>query len=244
MTKTKLLAAGAALILSGSIAAAAPATVSADLNMRSGPGTEYGVVATIPAGATVDVGGCTGSWCEVNYRGASGFASASYLSGGGAPSAAIVAPGYDYGPDYAYSGDYYDDSFSYGPSIGFYAGPRFRHGWHRRWHGPRTGSWQGRPGWQGRGDRVGATSGGNINRGAAPGSVTSLGGGQQPQTGARPQTSAPAGLLGGGRASGGGAAVGTGGGARMGGGGPAAGGGGARMGGGAAGGGALLGGGR
>ena len=50
MMTTKLLAAGAALIFSGSIAAAAPATVSTDLNMRSGPGTEYGVVVTIPAG--------------------------------------------------------------------------------------------------------------------------------------------------------------------------------------------------
>jgi uncharacterized protein YraI len=241
MTKTKLLAAGAALILSGSIAAAAPATVSADLNMRAGPGTEYGVVATIPAGATVDVGGCTGSWCAVSFRGESGYASASYLSGG-APSAAVVVPGYDDGPDYAYSDDY-DDSYSYGPSIGFYAGPRFRHGWHGRWHGPRTGSWQGRsewqgrPGWQGRRDRVGAIGGGTINRGAAPGSVTSPGSGQQPQMGTRPQTSAPVGLRSGGPAIGGGAAVGAGGGARMGGG--AAIGGGARTGGGASGGGAV-----
>jgi uncharacterized protein YraI len=235
MMKTKLLAAGAALIFSGSIAAAAPATVTTDLNMRSGPGTEYGVVATIPAGATVDVGGCTGSWCELNYRGASGFANASYLSGGGAPSAAVVAPGYDYGPDYAYSDDYYDYGYSYGPSIGFYAGPRFRHGWRGRWQGPRTGNWQGgtRTGtWQGRPDWQGRMGGANFNRGAAPGSVTSLGGGQQPQMGARPQMSAPAGLRSGGPA------VGVGGGARMGGG-AALGGGGARIGGGAAGGGAV-----
>jgi hypothetical protein len=246
MMKSRLLAAGAVLLFSGSIAAAAPATVSIDLNMRAGPGTEYGVVATIPAGATVDVGGCTGSWCEVNFRGASGFASASYLSGGGgAPSAAVVVPGYDPAPDYAYSDDDYDQGYDYGPSIGFYAGPRLRHGWHGRWHGPRTGNWQGgtRTGswqgrWQGR-DRVGAAGGGNINRGTAgggfnrgtaSGSVTSLDGGRGPQMGGRPhmgaqpQTSAPVGLRGGA------AAVSPGGGARMGG---AAMGGGARSGGGA-----------
>src|SRR5262245_12320512 len=165
MTQAKLLGAGAALILSGGIAVAAPATVSSDLNMRSGPGTEYGVVATIPAGATVDVGGCTGSWCEVNFRGASGFANASYLSGGGgAPSAAVVTPGYAYGPDYAYGDDYYDYGYAYGPSFGFYAGPRFRHGWHGRWNGPRTGNWQG--GWQG-----GARTGDWQGRGARVGSV-------------------------------------------------------------------------
>jgi uncharacterized protein YraI len=220
MMKTKLLAAGAALILSGAVAAAAPATVSTDLNMRSGPGTEYGVVTTIPAGAIVDVGGCTGSWCEVSFRGASGFASASYLSG--APSAAVVVP--DYGPGYAYGDDYYDDSFSYGPSVGFYAGPRWRHGWHGRWrgrpgwHGHRTGNWQGRPGWQS-GNRVGtignqpgraARTGPAGRTSATPGSVSPMT--AAPGAGAAgAQVSASAGLRSGG------AAVGADGGARMGG---------------------------
>jgi len=101
------------------------------------------VIATIPAGETVDVGGCTGSWCAVNFNGRSGFASASYLQGGASVSGGVVAvaPGYVEEP---YYDDYYDYGYSYGPSIGFYAGPRYRYGW-------RGGHWQGRPGgWAGR----------------------------------------------------------------------------------------------
>src|SRR5690242_10050339 len=93
----KTAAAGVALLLSAGAAAAAPATVSTDLNMRSGPGTQYGVVGTIPAGETVDVGGCTGSWCAVNFNGRTGYASANYLSGGasvGGGGVVAVAPGY------------------------------------------------------------------------------------------------------------------------------------------------------
>src|SRR5437868_3019556 len=81
--RTTLLAAGSALVLSAGIASAAPGVAQNDLNMRSGPGTNYPVVAAIPAGATVDVQGCTGSWCQVNFGGTSGFASANYLSTGG-----------------------------------------------------------------------------------------------------------------------------------------------------------------
>jgi uncharacterized protein YraI len=165
--RTRLLGAGSALLLSAGAAAAAPAVVSTDLNMRSGPGTQYGVITTIPGGATVDVDGCTGSWCAVNFNGRSGYASASYLQGGASVGGGAVAvvPGY---VDEPYD-DYYDYGYSYGPSIGIYAGPRYRYGWrggnwrgrhHGGWAGrpgwnrPRTGNWQGRPGFQG-GPRVG-----------------------------------------------------------------------------------------
>ena len=61
MFSPRLLAATvAALGLSTGIAAAAPAVTETDLNMRSGPGTGYGVVTVIPDGATVDVAGCSG----------------------------------------------------------------------------------------------------------------------------------------------------------------------------------------
>lgn len=86
------IAAGA-LVLSGGIAAAA--TVTNDLNLRSGPGTNYRVIGTMPAGAYVDVRGCTGNWCRVNWAGAVGYASASYLAGSGgayAASPVYVAP--------------------------------------------------------------------------------------------------------------------------------------------------------
>jgi uncharacterized protein YraI len=166
--RTRLLGAGSALLLTAGAAAAAPAVVSTDLNMRSGPGTQYGVIGTIPGGATVDVDGCTGNWCAVNFNGRSGYASASYLQGGASVGGGAVAvvPGY---VDEPYYDDTYDYGYSYGPSIGIYAGPRYRHGWrggHWRgrphggwagrpgWNGPRTGNWQGRPGFQ-RGPRVG-----------------------------------------------------------------------------------------
>ena len=95
--KTKLLGAGAALLLSTGAALAVPATAQTDLNVRSGPGTQYPVVGSIQGGETVDVGSCTGSWCRVSFSGGSGYASRSYLAmGGGAPGPAVAAAPYVY----------------------------------------------------------------------------------------------------------------------------------------------------
>ena len=80
--KTLTLAASA-LLLSAGIASAA--TVTNDLNLRSGPGTRYGVIDTMPAGAYVNVIGCGGSWCRVDWHGRVGYASSSYLGGGRGP---------------------------------------------------------------------------------------------------------------------------------------------------------------
>ncbi|RDV05262.1 SH3 domain-containing protein [Undibacter mobilis] len=121
LTTLKALAVAAgALVLSSGIAAAATATN--DLNLRSGPGTGYRVIGTMPAGAYVDVIGCGGSWCRVNWQGVVGYASASYLAGGGAYASAprvYVAP-----PPPVVFG------FGWG-------GPR--------WHGPHR--WHGHRGW-------------------------------------------------------------------------------------------------
>lgn len=81
MIRKGLLAAGL-MLGATSLAAAAPAMVSADLNLRAGPGTGHGVLTVLPAGATVDTLGCTGNWCRISYRGMTGYASASYLQGG------------------------------------------------------------------------------------------------------------------------------------------------------------------
>lgn len=116
--KTMTLAAGA-LLLSAGIASAA--TVTNDLNLRSGPGTNYRVIDTMPGGAYVDVIGCTGNWCRVSWHGRVGYASASYLGGGGAYAAApvYVAP-----PPVVRFG------------FGFGGGPRWHRGHdrHRGWH--------------------------------------------------------------------------------------------------------------
>src|SRR5260370_32960654 len=83
--RTILLASGAALVLSTGIAAAAPATAQADLTVRAGPGPRYPVVGSIQAGEAVDVGNCTGNWCQVSFSGGSGFANRSYLAMAGRP---------------------------------------------------------------------------------------------------------------------------------------------------------------
>lgn len=140
----------AALLLSVGAAAAAPAVVRSDLNMRSGPGPRYAVVNVIPGGTTVDVRGCTGSWCRVVYAGSTGYASRSYLGAGGGVAESIPAPGPyaaydDYDDDYA-SGPYYDDYGYYGaPVIGFgVASYGHRRGFGRRhWVGRGSHRWIG-----------------------------------------------------------------------------------------------------
>ncbi len=52
---------------------------TANLNMRSGVGTSYGILATIPSGTTVPVSGTSGGWYQVSYNGKTGWASGSYL---------------------------------------------------------------------------------------------------------------------------------------------------------------------
>ncbi|MBX6427223.1 MAG: SH3 domain-containing protein, partial [Variibacter sp.] len=111
----------------------------ADLNIRSGPGTNYQVIDVVGSGTVVDVRGCSGGWCRVSYGGSAGWASRSYLAfaggGGGYASQPVVAYGSGY-PDYAYS-DYYPDygywDYGYpyygsGFGLGFvFDGSRFRH---------------------------------------------------------------------------------------------------------------------
>jgi uncharacterized protein YraI len=77
----------AALIVGLVGLAALPATASAatvahtttSLNVRSGPGTHYARVATLPAGQTVTLFHCEGSWCSISAGAIHGWASASYL---------------------------------------------------------------------------------------------------------------------------------------------------------------------
>ena len=61
------------------VAVAVPAQVETDLNVRLGPGTDYGVVDVMPVGAVVDVLACYSGWCEVSWEGYDGFVSRAYL---------------------------------------------------------------------------------------------------------------------------------------------------------------------
>jgi hypothetical protein len=109
---------GSFLIASVAVATAAPAVVTGDLNLRAGPGTGYGVMTVLPAGATVDAWRCSGNWCRVDYAGYSGFASASYLDIGGY--AAAPPPAVYVGPRILR------------PRV-YWGGPRWRHHRHHHW---------------------------------------------------------------------------------------------------------------
>jgi uncharacterized protein YraI len=64
--------------LAFSTAQAAPGAATGDVNMRTGPGTNYAKIATITAGASVEVLGCP-SWCQVQFAGRRGWVSSNYI---------------------------------------------------------------------------------------------------------------------------------------------------------------------
>ncbi len=64
-----------ALVLGTGAAHALDATTSTALPLRDGPGTGYARIATMPAGARVDVKGCRGGWCALVWDGYAGYAS-------------------------------------------------------------------------------------------------------------------------------------------------------------------------
>ncbi|ROP83635.1 uncharacterized protein YraI [Stella humosa] len=83
--KRVLAAVGLALI---AVLPAVPAAaqsqgwVTTNVNMRSGPGTEYPPVLVVPAGAPVQVFGCIEGyvWCDVGFNEARGFVAGSLIS--------------------------------------------------------------------------------------------------------------------------------------------------------------------
>jgi len=78
-------------------AQAAPGTLTSNVNVRSGPGTNYAVVDTVRRGEVVDVQQCQGSWCYINKRGPSGWVSASYLAAAGGQPVNPTQPGISFG---------------------------------------------------------------------------------------------------------------------------------------------------
>lgn len=82
MKKLRIFALSAAFVavLPG-LAAAATAYSTANVNMRSGPSTQYPPVLVIPAGVRVDIQGCmqSANWCDVAYAGYRGWVSGRYL---------------------------------------------------------------------------------------------------------------------------------------------------------------------
>ena len=120
------------------------AFATANVNLRSGPGTDAEVIATIPGGSRVQIASCDGEWCAVTWNGRSGYAIARNL--GAAPRQARAyrpqpgyaegPPGYEDGPPVIYGAPRYygPPAVVYGPGYygyGGYYGPGY--GWRRRW---------------------------------------------------------------------------------------------------------------
>ncbi len=77
-TATAIVCAAAVMFIPVA-ASAAPAIATTTVNVRSGPGTSYGVIDTLSRGESVDVLGCRTGWCYVQKSGPDGYVSSSYL---------------------------------------------------------------------------------------------------------------------------------------------------------------------
>ena len=82
---TGLAVAATAVVVFLPAAYAAPGTVTGNVNVRQGPGTNYGVVDVARSGTQVDVQQCQGSWCYIVKPGPDGWVSSNFLSAGGSP---------------------------------------------------------------------------------------------------------------------------------------------------------------
>lgn len=85
------IAAAGVFTLLPSLASAAPATATSNVNVRSAPGGA--VVGVLGVGQNVDMQQCQGTWCYIVGRNISGWVSSSYLSaGGGGGGSQVIGP--------------------------------------------------------------------------------------------------------------------------------------------------------
>jgi uncharacterized protein YraI len=93
--KSKLLLAaiGAALAVPSYASAADIASAAMALNIRNGPGPQYSIIGAIPRNGRTIITGCIrGSlWCQVSYRGRTGWTYAQYLTASVSGRSLIVA---------------------------------------------------------------------------------------------------------------------------------------------------------
>ena len=91
VSRAKNLIAAFMLFAFAAPAAAQPAITDSKLNLRSGPGPAFGIIAVMPAGTKFDIERCGGDWCRVKAGRQVGYASKALLKTG-ADSYASVAP--------------------------------------------------------------------------------------------------------------------------------------------------------
>ena len=77
----KIILPALTLTVIAAVAIAAPGVTTTNVNFRSGPGTNFSAIRTLPVGTSIDIGDCddAGSWCAVTVEGKKGFASGQYL---------------------------------------------------------------------------------------------------------------------------------------------------------------------
>jgi hypothetical protein len=77
-----MLTVAAGLAFSATAAEASPAWLVDNVNLRTGPGTDYYPLAVLPSGSQVEVYGCLQgyTWCDVAYGNLRGWLSSRYLS--------------------------------------------------------------------------------------------------------------------------------------------------------------------
>jgi uncharacterized protein YraI len=87
----RAIAALAVLASSVAGATAEPATIETNVNLRSGPGGAFDVVAVMPAGSKLGMHKCGDEWCPVTFGHVTGYASRALLKRGDAPQL-VTAP--------------------------------------------------------------------------------------------------------------------------------------------------------
>jgi uncharacterized protein YraI len=79
LKSSSLLLAAAVVLLASGAAFAAPAKANANANIRSGPGTSYGIVAALKKGEYIIVRSCSANWCKVTRPNMNGYVARTLL---------------------------------------------------------------------------------------------------------------------------------------------------------------------
>jgi len=149
----RLIGAVASLMVLGLASAqAAPGFSTADVNIRTGPDTEFPSVGVIPEGDEIEIAGCLRdeSWCDVIWAGNRGWVYSEYLAfeqRGGYVSLPDVGPAAFHIPFVTFvARDYWDRYYVgrpwYRDRDRWYAyNVRPRAGWHAPPPGPRNAGW-------------------------------------------------------------------------------------------------------
>lgn len=136
----------AATVVAPAAASASPAQVTANVNLRTGPGTQYYPILVLPAGVPVELYGCLQgyTWCDISYGRDRGWVSSRYLST--FYSGPIYRPQpYRSVPFLSFNFGYWDNHYRDRP----WYQSRPRPGWDRGpdWGRPRPDWDRPRPGW-------------------------------------------------------------------------------------------------